>query len=90
LENHFSESPAKLVLHLPWFMNATSIIADGKPVRSTGDQVEFPVTTQDVEITWSRKPNVPLLSFDHSVATYKAEYRRRYDAFLRDGNDVLH
>jgi hypothetical protein len=52
--------------------------------------VELPVTTQDVEITWSRKPNVPLLSFDHSVATYKAEYRRRYDAFLRDGNDVLH
>jgi hypothetical protein len=33
---------------------------------------------------------VPPFSFEHSVAAYKAEYRRRYDAFLRDGNNVLH
>jgi hypothetical protein len=90
LENHFSESPAKLVLHLPWFMNATAISAGGKTLQFTGDQVDLPVTTRDVEITWSRKPNVPPFSFEHSVAAYKAEYRRRYDAFLRDGNNVLH
>jgi hypothetical protein len=31
------------------------------------------------------KPDAPRLSYDHAVADYKAEYRRRYQQFLRTG-----
>jgi len=90
LEDHFSDGPAKLVLHLPWFMNVTNITAGGKPLQIVGDQVGLPITTREVQITWSKKPNMSPFSFDHTVAVYKAEYRRRYESFLRDGNNVVH
>jgi hypothetical protein len=70
-------------------MNVTNIAADGKPLPIVGDQVTLPITTRDVQITWSKKPNISPFSFDHSVALYKAEYRRRYESFLRDGNNVV-
>ncbi|MFZ0820510.1 MAG: hypothetical protein WAM91_10595 [Candidatus Acidiferrales bacterium] len=89
LENHFSDGPAKLVLHLPWFMNVTNITADGKPLQIVGDQVGLPITTRDVQISWSKKPNISQFSFDHSVAVYKVKYRRRYESFFRDGNNVV-
>jgi hypothetical protein len=90
LDNHFTVRPADIVVHLPWFMNATNIVADGKAIRVGGDHVELPAGTREVEITWAKKTNAPAMSFDKSVAGYKAEYRRRYEIFLRDGVAAAH
>lgn len=90
LDNHFTVRPSNIVLHLPWFMNATGILADGKAIRVSGDHVELPAETREVEITWTKKTNAPAMSFDRSVAAYKAEYRRRYEIFLRDGVAAAH
>ena len=90
LENHFSKNPAKFVLHFPWFMGVTRVVADGTPIVFTGGQAEVPVMTHQVKIIWNKKPNIPPFSFGHSVAAYKTEYRRRYDLFLRNGSNVSH
>jgi hypothetical protein len=90
IENQFMVNPAKIVLHLPWFMNATGVTVDGKALKITGNQVELPIGAREVEIAWAKKTNTPAMSFDATVAAYKAEYRRRYDLFLRDGAAAGH
>jgi hypothetical protein len=75
----------KVILHLPWFVETTEVVADGNPVQITGSELVLPNDTKQVQITWTRKPNTPELSFANAVAAYKAEYRRRYDEWQRTG-----
>jgi hypothetical protein len=71
-----------MILHLPWFMNVTSVNVDGKRLRLTNRQVELQPTAKSVHITWTRRPlssDVPS-SYDVAVQRYKDEYARRYRA----------
>ncbi len=90
LENHFTENPAKIVLHLPWFMKTSAVSADGKGIQFAGGRVELPASAHEIQITWAKDSNAPTLSFERSVSDYKAEYRRRYEIFLRDGAPAPH
>ena len=90
LENHFTVRPGTIVLHLPWFMQASSVVADGTALKIAGEQVEIPAEARSVELTWAKKASAAQMSFERSVAAYKASYRRRYEAFLRDGAVVAH
>lgn len=85
LENQFRDRPEKLVLHLPWFMNVTSVTANGKSLRVAGGAVQLPVETREVRIAWTKKPGTPAMSYTRAVENYKSEYRRRYAEFLRTG-----
>lgn len=86
LNNQFIENPKELILHLPWFMEVSSIQADGKSMPVKNSMVSLPVETRRVEIKWRRKTEAPSLSYQTAVDDYKREYRRRYEEFLMKGN----
>jgi hypothetical protein len=85
LENKYVEKPRELVLHLPWFMNVQSVEADGKRLPASGSAVILPVDTRQVRIRWSKKSQVPSLSYENAVGAFKKEYRKRYNEFLKEG-----
>ncbi|MGA8628907.1 MAG: hypothetical protein WBL41_10685 [Terracidiphilus sp.] len=78
----FSEPPEAIVVHLPWFATLQSAVADGKPVQAANGAISVSAATHTVELHWTVKPNAPRLSYDASVADYKAEYARRYQALM--------
>jgi hypothetical protein len=75
----------RVILHLPWFMETTRIVADGEPLEVTGDAIQLPSDTKQVQLTWTRRPDAPALSFGNAVREYKAEYRRRYERWQNTG-----
>ena len=88
LQSQWRTPPSSLVMHLPWFMETTSVRADGKRVPIARGMVQLPPTTKTVVFTWRRKTGTPLLSYQNTVDSYKAEYRKRYEKLLRDGMSV--
>jgi hypothetical protein len=85
LNASFQRPPCKLVLHLPWFMDATAVTADGVAVQMSDNSVELPVSAKEVRIDWHRKPNAATISYAKTVESYKAEYRKRYDHLMSTG-----
>jgi len=80
-------APAKMVLHLPWFMEVSTISVDGKRVTPRNKQIEIEPTTQSVHITWTRRPIASDLpsSYTAAVQSYKDEYAKRYRALNGEG-----
>jgi hypothetical protein len=77
-----AHAPAKMILHLPWFMNISSVEVDGKPVTPIEHQVEISPSAKLVRIVWTRRrlaSDTPS-SYNDAVARYKHEYARRYQA----------
>jgi hypothetical protein len=99
LNSTWKKAPEKLVLHLPWFMNATALTIDGKAVdisRPTPQtpvptrvlpSIEIPVDAKHVEITWKKIPGTRVLNYTSAVEEYKSEFRRRYERFLKTGEN---
>lgn len=85
LKTSFQTPPHKLVLHLPWFMETASVTVDGAAVQISDGSVVLPVTAKEVQINWRRRPNAATMSYARTVASYKAEYRKRYDHLLTTG-----
>jgi hypothetical protein len=73
------------VLHLPWFLNVKTVVADGKPMGVRDGAVRLPADTKRVEMTWTPRPDIPASSYERAVNLYKQEYRMRYERFLTDG-----
>jgi hypothetical protein len=82
IASHWVDAPQHIILHLPWFMNITSVSADGKGVTVSGGAVSLPSDTHTVQIIWSRRADAPNLSYEQSVEAYKAEYLRRYNEYM--------
>jgi hypothetical protein len=85
IANRLTEMPRKIPLHIPWFMRVKSVRADGMPLVAQAGVVNLPSTVRRVEIGWTRSSLVKQLSYEHAVKDYKAEYKRRYERFLRTG-----
>jgi len=85
LKTSFPHPPRKMILHLPWFMDVTSVIADGVSLHVTGDAVELPSTARRVLLDWKRRKDASEMSYERTVQSYKAEYRRRYEHLLSSG-----
>jgi hypothetical protein len=85
LKTSFVRPPKVLVLHLPWFMEVSSVTADGAVIEVHGSQVEVPVSTREVKLQWHRRPGAAAMSYAKTVESYKAEYRRRYEHLLTTG-----
>lgn len=85
LSNHFRSAPAKTVLHIPWFYEATSAEVDGHPgaVRESG--IEVSPDTKTIRLRGRMRSNDRALSYSLAVEEYKAEYARRYARFIRTG-----
>ena len=87
IESVFDNPPAELVLHIPWFLSASAAIADGVLVPVVDGQVHLPAETREVQFTW-KQLNSPDMSYARTVASYKQEYRRRYDCLIETGEMV--
>ncbi|SPE24343.1 hypothetical protein SBA5_450007 [Candidatus Sulfotelmatomonas gaucii] len=85
LDANFTNPPAQIVVHLPWFMDLRSATADGKTVRAANGAISVPAATHTVDLHWTMRSNTPRLSYNSAVAAYEAEYARRYDAFMHGG-----
>ncbi|HTV83577.1 MAG TPA: hypothetical protein VME18_13090 [Acidobacteriaceae bacterium] len=86
LQDAFVDPPAHVVLHLPWFMETSRVVADGVSLPVTGSSVLLPVHVHKVEIEWRKQAPAPSLSYQLAVAHYKQEYAAYYVQFLRTGN----
>ncbi len=82
LDPDFTAPPESIVVHLPWFVDLRSAVADGKTVRPADGALTVPANAKTVELHWSVKPDTPQLSYESAVAAYKAEYARRYREFM--------
>jgi hypothetical protein len=86
-DNHFRTAPLAMVLHLPWFVNVQSVTVDGKVFRLLQGTVHLPSNARSVHIRWTRQANTPALNYVNAVNQYKTEYRRRYEEFLKTGQN---
>lgn len=84
----FTNPPAQMVVHLPWFMDLGSASADGRPLHPDDAALVVPPATHTIEIRWTARPNTPQLSYDRAVAAYESEYARRYDALMHGASNV--
>ena len=86
LANQLDHAPEKLVLHLPWFLRITSVTVNGKNVAPKDAALVLPIVTKKVELRWLVADEaVPQLNYEKSVVDYKAEYKCRYEDFVRTG-----
>ena len=67
---------AGIVLHLPPFLDATSVTADGQRHEATHSAVPLPATARAVEVKW-RPATLPDISFDAIAAAFKENYHGR-------------
>jgi hypothetical protein len=86
LHTSFVDPPKRIVLHLPWFMETKTVTADGKSMPIANNQVMLPLTATNVRIDWKKRPETEPMSYRRTVAQYKAEYAKRYQKFLRTGD----
>jgi hypothetical protein len=87
LDDKFTQRPEEVILHLPWFVDIRAITADGKRLSVANGSVNLPVNAREVRLEWHRKSDTPELSYDKAVRDYKAEYRSRYERWLRTGKN---
>lgn len=86
LETHFSGAlPDHIVLHVPWFMQVRSVSVDGHTAHAADGVIELPRDAKVVQLSWSRRPGSPAMSFAKAVSDYKREYAQHYDEYLRTG-----
>jgi hypothetical protein len=85
LSNRLTTQPQRVVVHLPVGKNVTRVSAGGKGLKVQDSAVVIPAETREVTIRWTPKPGAHVFSYEKAVADYKAEYRRRHEAFVRTG-----
>ena len=81
----FVDPPKRIILHLPWFMETINVLADGKSIPITRDEVVLPLKVSNVRIDWRKRVRSEPLSYDGAVAQYKTDYAARYQRFLQTG-----
>jgi hypothetical protein len=81
-------APARIVLHVPWFMHVSAVRVDGKAVAlPVSGVIELAPETRQVGLSWTREPlpaDMPT-SFANAVARYKREYAARFEQLTRTG-----
>jgi hypothetical protein len=73
--------PQRIVVHVPWFLHATAVSADGVSVPVVSGAIQLPPTTKTVSFKWVRDslpPDMPK-NYADAVERYKHEYKQRYE-----------
>jgi hypothetical protein len=86
LSNRFREAPEHVVIAVPWFYEATSAEADGRPVEIREGRLVLSPSTREVVVKGRKKAGAEELSYERAVEDYKREYTQRYQEFLRTGS----
>ena len=84
LRSSFRQPPGKIV-HLPWFMQVESMTANGLKLPLSGSAVIIPPNTNELRIEWKRSPKLTTMSYERTVKSYNAEYKKRYQHFVNTG-----
>ena len=83
MDRRSAYAPAKVVMHLPWFVDAktATATANGKPLDVKAGAVTIPADVDRVDLTWSRValPKDYPNSYTTAVDQYKREYRARFE-----------
>jgi len=87
LSTRFTAKPGRILLHIPWFLSVTEASADGHPL-ALGRTLELPANARQLRLRWKRISN-PNMSYQRTVDSYKAEYRRRWNLLLSTGSSAL-
>jgi hypothetical protein len=82
LAPRFVRPPARVVVHVPWFVDVREARADGRAVRVAGGELQLSPTTKTLVLIWARRTGVPGVSYDATVEAYKAEYRSRWERWV--------
>jgi hypothetical protein len=88
LADTWTHSPHARVVHVPWFVQGVQAKADGRSVPVANGAVSIPVAIRTVTLTWKNRLPVNM-SFARAVASYEAEYRRRYALLLKIGTTAI-
>jgi hypothetical protein len=81
----FRDAPEHVFLRVPWFWQLDGAQLDGEAVTAEDAHIAIPVGAKTLRLIGRINPNTPELSYEQAVADYKAEYRRRWELFLRTG-----
>jgi hypothetical protein len=85
LSNMFRQPPGQIVMRIPWFYEVEKIEIDGLMTETGSEEVILSANSKEVKIGGRIRPGTPEISFEQTVDSYKREYRRRYQEFLRTG-----
>ena len=81
MDNNFSQTPENLLVHIPWFVNFSKIIADRTELDVSGAVITVPPGTKEVIFRWKHKPQYRHYSYRRAVKNYLNEYQRKYIHF---------
>ena len=73
IQTNWRQAPSELVFHVPWFLEATSVKADGKSITVKDRQVKIPSTTRHLSLTWKWTKH-PDLSYETAVKLFLGKY----------------
>ena len=78
LDAHFRTPPAQIRVHLPWFVQANSVVVDGKPVILHGREIPVASNARRVVVDWqTTEPNLSSWSYEARVQQFKDEWNSR-------------
>jgi len=87
LDHRFRQPPQRVVIRVPWFYDLRTAEADGRPLPIAEGKLVVGPNTRQIKVAGRIRPGTPPMSFERTVEEYKAEYRKRYEQFLRSGSE---
>lgn len=84
IDSNFPHPPKQIVVHIPWFKKLLSAAADGHAVTADAEGLHLPPGTHTLELRWTSAGH-PVMSYERTVASWKQEYRRRWETLLTTG-----
>ncbi len=84
LNPKFRDKPEEIILHLPYFVEASEASVDGQKHPIDGNLLRFSPETKEVVIKWEKKL-IGAMSYDFYVQEYKQKYRAKFKEFLEKG-----
>ncbi len=81
----FRNSPARLLVRVPWFYEVRRAELDGEACAVQDGHVLVPVGARRLVLHGGPRPDAPAMSYLQAVADYQAEYRRRWEHFRATG-----
>lgn len=88
LSPQFRRQPARIVLHIPYFVELESFSTDAAESRRVGRALELSPDVTKASLRWRRRQVQPL-SYDSVVEQYKREYARRYAEYVASGGKPM-
>jgi len=88
LASAFRTQPARIVLHIPYFVKLSSFTSDAEESKLENGAVTLSPDVSTVSLKWTKDAQEPL-SYSSVVEDYKREYARRYAEYTAAGKKPM-